>query len=838
MAQSLSAVPFRPDVEQRLKQQGEWESIIQGIQDARARGLDQPPMTARGWLAAGSGLRSTERQSIVILVDFDDNEADQGTYPPSHYEEMLFSVGTYPTGSMRDWYLENSYGAFNATGTVTIWYRMPELYSYYVDGQAGFGDYPRNAQKLAEDAVAAADPDIDFSQFDNDGPDGIPNSGDDDGYVDALFVVHAGPGREQTGSDDDIHSHAWGMSSPQPVDGVLAYGYSMEPEDGRIGVFGHEFGHVLGLPDLYDTDYSSSGIGHWGMMSFGSWGGGGETPTHFIAWCKAELGFLDPVTPLGNVDGAQFPEVETNPLCYKLWTNGMAETEYFMVENRQRIGFDVSLPGDGLLIYHIDEVVGGNQNENHPLVFVEQADGRFDLQNGNGSDDGDPYPGSTQNFEFSEATVPSSNDYNDDPTQVAVYVLTQSQALMMADLVVETEPNVMLASWVLDDTQGGDGDGGLDPGESVVMGTTVRNIGLDVMGLAGTLTEPGGQGLTITQPNTSYGDMPADTEATGVPPFEFSLDEGVTLEAVTLNLELSGTRDYSTIESLLLGVSDELGFFEWDHAVVTPGFLDQWHISTEKNHTPGGIYCWKFGDTGSGNYADSADGALETKTIGIGEEPVIFRFWHWIEAEAQNETEAWDGGILEASVDQGPWTQIEPVGGYTHTIIANPASPFPGGTPCFSGVSTEWTQIEVDLTGIGSTVKLRWRFGSDGFVTMKGWYIDDVTVEGELVGAPDAGTRRGSLWFASPSPNPTSGGATLAFGIPSPGVSYRLEIFDLSGRLVRSLASGVTSTPGVTKRVVWDGRSGLGYPASSGLYFARLQVDGHGVWTRKVVVTD
>ncbi len=113
------------------------------------------------------------------------------------------------------------------------------MYAYYVDAQAGFGTYPRNAQKPAEDAVAAADPLVDFSQFDNDGPDGIPDSGDDDGVVDALFVVHAEPGRETTGSDNDIHSQAWSMANPLTVDGVTAGGYSMEPEDGQRGVFGH-----------------------------------------------------------------------------------------------------------------------------------------------------------------------------------------------------------------------------------------------------------------------------------------------------------------------------------------------------------------------------------------------------------------------------------------------------------------------------------------------------------------------------------------------------------------------------------------------------------------------
>ncbi|MBD3334522.1 MAG: M6 family metalloprotease domain-containing protein, partial [Candidatus Eisenbacteria bacterium] len=765
---------------------------------------------------------------------FDDNEANQDDYPPQHYDDMLFSEGIYPTGSMRDWYLENSYGEFGVDGVVTVWYRMPEPYSYYVDGQAGFGNYPHNAQKLAEDAVAAADPDIDFSQFDNDGPDGIPDSGDDDGYVDALFVVHAGPGRETTGSDDDIHSHAWVMSSPQAVDGVEAYGYSMEPEDGKRGVFGHEFGHVLGLPDLYDTDYSSDGIGFWGMMSSGSWGGSGETPTHFTAWCKMRLGFLDPITPDGNLSGVLVARAEDNPVAYKLWTNGLAEREYFLVENRRQVLSDVSLPGEGLLIYHVDENVSGNQNDWHPLVMVEQADGLFELQSGDGSDDGDPYPGAADNYELSGATNPSSNDYDGAGTQVAVYLQTGSQDIMEIDLVVETEPNLILEAYSVDDSEGGNGDGRLDPGEAVELPTLVQNVGVGVTGVSGTLTEPGGQGVTITQASSDYGDLPADGANWGTPPYAFELDGAATIEAVRLDVDFSGDGGYAKSVSLLLGVADSLGFFGWDHAVVTPGYVDQWHLSTEKNHTPGGTYCWKFGDTEGGNYTNNADGALETDPISTGENTML-SFWHWIEAEDDQGNTAWDGGILEVSVDGGAWTQITPEGGYPYTIIDNPASPFPGGTPCFSGHSTEWEQVEVDLSGLGSPVQLRWRFGSDGYVTDGGWFIDDVALTGATSGAPDLTGRPGGVWMARPWPNPFQGSTTLAFTVSQPGARYRLDLFDLSGRLVRSLARGVAPAAGVRQTVVWDGRTAAGQPSPAGLYFARLEIDGAEVAARKII---
>ncbi|MBD3334271.1 MAG: hypothetical protein GF355_02040, partial [Candidatus Eisenbacteria bacterium] len=116
LAGSAAAVPFHPDVVTQLRDEGRLEGMVSAMDDARTRDLNRPPATARGWLSGGDGLTTTERQAIVILVDFDDNEANQDDYPPQHYDDMLFSEGIYPTGSMRDWYLENSYGEFGVDG--------------------------------------------------------------------------------------------------------------------------------------------------------------------------------------------------------------------------------------------------------------------------------------------------------------------------------------------------------------------------------------------------------------------------------------------------------------------------------------------------------------------------------------------------------------------------------------------------------------------------------------------------------------------------------------------------------------------------------------------------
>jgi M6 family metalloprotease-like protein len=819
------SVPFRPDVLQEIQSSGRLQSVVTGIREARDLGLDRPSGTARGWLPRPGDVRAIpDRNALVILVDFSDKVANPVTNPPSHYDAMLFSVAAYPTGSMRDWYLENSYGVFDVTGVVTVWLRMPQTYAYYVDNQAGFGTYPQNARKLAEDAVLAADPLVDFAQFDNDGPDGIPDSGDDDGFVDALFVVHAGLGREETGCDCDIHSHAWSMVNPVSVDGVTASSYSTEPENGKRGVFGHEFGHVLGLPDLYDTDYSSSGVGDWCMMSFGSWGGGGLTPVHFLSWCKARLGFLDPTVPLTNVAGALIPRIETSPTAFKLWTGGYPESESFWVENRQLTLSDVSLPGAGLVICHVDESVSGNEDESHPLVAIEQADGLDELAAGGASDNGDPWPGSTNHRSFDDASLPSTRDYAGNPTQVAVRNISNSAASMTADLTVESMPILRLSGHAIVEV-GGNGDGDVDPGEQWQTQARIFNRGVAAASVTAILTTSDPD-VSIQVGSSSFGTVPEETEIGGTPAFLQTLGAGETGDAVLLDVAINQGLGSTNHTPLIVGVNDALRFFEWTHERVTAGYGDQWHLSTQDNHTPGGSYSWKCGAAGAGSYENLLDAALYTRSLPLSS-VTAFRFWHRIDAEEDVNQRAWDGGIVEASIDGGAWTQITPDGGYPYTVIPNPASPFAGGTPCFSGTAG-WSQVRFDLSGLaGGNVQLRIRFGSDGYVAREGWYVDDVTIEGSFPSAvSDLDPAGRSLFLDPPRPNPAASAVAISFLQPTRGEAS-VTIVDPGGRRVMGWMIPAPQAPGGAHReVVWDGRRLDGSPAPSGVYFVRIDAAG------------
>ena len=457
---SLSfAMPPHPDLRAKIAASKITESLyLDQLQKLRAMGVDAPDKPIGDFIKSKASprtaLASTPYKMLAVLVDFSDNTA---SVAGSGFDDLLFdSVGT----SVKSFYDEVSNSQLDLLTldlpSTTGWYRAPQTYAYYVDGQYGLGTYPQNTQKLVEDLVDAANPDIDFSQYDNDG----------DHYVDALIVIHAGPGREFTGSPDDIHSHKWGIN-PRPVDGVYVSSYTIQPEymntpgDQTIGVFCHELGHIFGLPDLYDTDESSRGVGAWCLMAYGSWNGSnGSSPSYPSAWCRQFLGFSNVVNVASNGTGQIITAAENGGSIYRLWNSGdSTSSEYFLVENRQKTGYDYYLPSAGLLIWHVDESKLGpydNDQEwypglpatDHYAVALEQADGLYQLEHSvNVGNSGDPYPGSTGNTSFGPSTSPSSDSYLGGSTLVAVQSISASLPAMTADLIVG------LAASVDDDTK-------------------------------------------------------------------------------------------------------------------------------------------------------------------------------------------------------------------------------------------------------------------------------------------------------------------------------------------------------------------------------------------------
>jgi immune inhibitor A len=384
-----------------------------------------PLMKMRSAAADRAPLRGAVRV-VVVLAQFSDRPMGQTA---AHFNELFFSTGVLPHGSVKEYYREVTGGLVDIVGEVLGPYQLPQTLAWYANNNYGIGRPSGTARAniMARDAAVAADPHVNFAPYDNDG----------NGFVDAFIVVHAGGGGEQTGSPGDIWSHKWTLPSAYSADGKQIFAYLTIPEDARIGVSAHELGHLLfGFPDLYDTDDTSEGIGNWCLMAGGSWNGAGDIPAHPSAWCKVNQGWAT-VTNVTTDGAISLPDVKTSRNVHRLWKDGTGGAEYFLLENRERSGFDAKLPGDGLLIWHIDENQSTNTDENHYKVALMQADAKRDMElNHNRGDAGDPYPGSAGNTSFNSASTPNSNSYANQATCVAVSGISAAGATMSATVSV------------------------------------------------------------------------------------------------------------------------------------------------------------------------------------------------------------------------------------------------------------------------------------------------------------------------------------------------------------------------------------------------------------------
>jgi len=398
------------------------------------RSISRPSPTPFPYLERSDN-RQGEFNLLCIRVQFQEDDTPlttgNGLMEPEHNEYYYNAIFQ----QMSDYYKEVSYDQFNLNASVT-----EEIFT--VDhNMSHYGSNGNEVQKnvyLINDTIAKADPSIDFSQYD------------------FFIVIHAGSGEETDINNDSPHDiwsnnlglyHFWAvLGGPiQTNDGKSISQISVIPEtqnqDGLFsqnitGVACHEFGHNLGLPDLYDVEYHSDGIGIWGLMSAGPNLNGGLTPSHFCAWSKMYLNWVDPMIIDTNRTDVYIRNIEDYKDIYKIVLPGSNGKEYFLLENRQRRGFDRYLPGDGLLIWHIDENIifqdvgwGFNRLEandvntwpNHKGVDLEEAGGTQELDiigDYNSGDHRDPWFGKPEGF--TPYTVPNTFTYTDINTEIHI----------------------------------------------------------------------------------------------------------------------------------------------------------------------------------------------------------------------------------------------------------------------------------------------------------------------------------------------------------------------------------------------------------------------------------
>jgi len=387
-------------------------------------------------------------ETVTILMQFPDNPADTVERSPARFDSMLYSLdaydqGPYRQGSLNDFFLENSYGDYDVRGGIAggRWFTSQYDYSRYYDNNYLLS----TGGQLARENVQQVDQVVDFSQFDLDG----------DNHIDAMFMVHAGADGADNGDRNCCWSHAIPSFNYLTNDGVIIDGVTNVPEYAMvtparettmccIAVMCHELGHLVGLPDLYDGSRNSWGVGYWGLMGYGAWGAGGNTPwspSHMEAWSKVEAGFVEPVVLTHDTTDLRILDIETNPVCYKAWRDGLDRDICFYLENRQQKGFDSPIPGPGLLIWHIDR----RMSSWHNRVDLEE-DSTYHLDNGGGvrpdpheyhpalGDTSDPLPGNWNRTVFDNWTVPDSRDNYGNPTNVGVRNVRQAGDTIICDV--------------------------------------------------------------------------------------------------------------------------------------------------------------------------------------------------------------------------------------------------------------------------------------------------------------------------------------------------------------------------------------------------------------------
>lgn len=427
-------------IEAYLPERG-YRARVEDAQLRRNRALRLPP----GILAVQPivGTAVAGRVEVpVVLVTFSDTPGPP--YSSARLAEQLFE-GPNPTGTMTEHYHEMSGGHLEVTGSVLDWQALTETRRHYagpdgctgrcLDGKMG---------ALVIESLDLVDEEIDFARFDNDGPDGRPNSGDDDGFVDFVAFVHPDFGAEcgGIGSHQRIWSHRFSVSGWTGTTHATADDGTLGPKirvddyvvmpalacDGSsvidIGVFSHEFGHAFGLPDLYDSAGASQtqGVGKWGLMASGSWGGSAintpETPTHMGAWSKEFLGWVSPNVVETDTAGVTInPYVSTGDVVRVDYSDlqDPEDTRYLLLTYRTKEGFDASLAGEGLLVTEVmNTVVSGglannsvNGDPNALGIDIVEADGLGDLERSARPTDamlkGDPFPGSADVREIGAA---------------------------------------------------------------------------------------------------------------------------------------------------------------------------------------------------------------------------------------------------------------------------------------------------------------------------------------------------------------------------------------------------------------------------------------------------
>ena len=392
----------------RLNARGMWEKTTREIVLPDKEALRRAPSrrVAEQANAFSSYPLSGSPKSLVILVNFTDLKFQ---HTQEEFNKMLNEKGYMDNGaigSARDYFEACSNGVFSPQFDCFGPFTLKEGYAYYGQNK-GDNSSLHAAQMVIEACELAAKSGVDMADYDT----------NNDGRLDNVFIYFAGHNEAEHGGENTIWPHRSAIGGDVRVGGKLVYDYACTSElrgaSGNsmcgIGTFCHEFGHVLGLPDYYDTSYSYYTVGTWDIMCSGSYNGNGRTPPSYSAGERFQLGWLKPIQ-LQDAGPYVLEPLETSNKAYLIaktehnlsWENA-SPSEYWLLENRQRVGWDSAasvLPGTGMLIFHIAYNAGA-WGSNEPNNYIPA---RYDIVEANGakgySTAADPFPGTANVTQF------------------------------------------------------------------------------------------------------------------------------------------------------------------------------------------------------------------------------------------------------------------------------------------------------------------------------------------------------------------------------------------------------------------------------------------------------
>lgn len=368
---------------------------------------------------------SGERKGLVILVNYKDKKMQHTQAEYNDYFNKAGYSDNNCTGSVRDYFLSQSYGKFSLDFDVMGPVTLSKNLSYYGDNDSDGND--KHAAEMVAEAVKLAVSGIDLKRYDWDG----------DGYVDQVYVVYAGYGEHADAPANTIWPHEFELSEAAKyndgpgaltINGVTIDTYACSSElrgssgnkmDG-IGTACHEFSHCLAIPDMYDTsaDGENFGMNVWDLMDYGSYNGEdgyGETPAPFTSYERMYCGWLTPVELTQPCNVNDMPAITKEPVAYLIRNaNPKFPGEYYLLENHQQESWDAYAPAHGMLILHVDFNSNAwkqntvNNVASHQRMTIIPADGKLSHYN----TAGDTWPGTSKKTALTDSSNPAAKLYN------------------------------------------------------------------------------------------------------------------------------------------------------------------------------------------------------------------------------------------------------------------------------------------------------------------------------------------------------------------------------------------------------------------------------------------